>query len=153
MTTSIIERLKNKFEALGIPSSRLIFNNIPCKGSHFQAYQLADIGLDPTPFNGLTITIEAISMGLPILTLTGESMQSRGCARVNKALKLDNLIAENENEYIQRGIKLSKDIKKLDYYRKNLRNILFKSELMKDLDGFATHVENAYLKAWKEYCI
>ncbi len=152
MTPSIIERLKYKFESFGITSDRLIFNNIVCKDSHFSAYKLADIGLDPTPFNGLTITIEAISMGLPILTLIGQSMQSRGCARVNKALKLDDLIATNEDEYIKKGVKLSKDIKKLDYYRKNLRNILFNSKLMKDSDGFATRVENAYQKAWDDYC-
>lgn len=152
MTPKIIERLKNKFKNFGINSNRLIFNNIPCKETHFKAYQLADIGLDPTPFNGLTITIEAISMGLPILTLAGKSMQSRGCARVNKALELEDLIAYNEDEYIKKGVTLAKNIDKLDYYRKNLRSILFNSILTKDLDGFAAKVEEAYQRAWENYC-
>lgn len=152
MTANIIERLKNKFAALGIGIDRLIFNNIPCKDSHFKAYQLADIALDPTPFNGLTITMESIFMGIPVLTLAGDSMQSRGCARVNKALKLNDLVAETEDEYIKKGIKLANDTVKLDYYRKNLRSILENSDLVKDTGGFATHVEDAYERAWQDFC-
>lgn len=152
MTANIIERLKGKFENLGIGIDRLIFNNIPCKDSHFRAYQLADIALDPTPFNGLTITMESISMGLPVLTLAGESMQSRGCARVNKALGLDDLVAETDEEYVKKGAKLANNLERLDYYRKNLRDILANSPLTQDLEGFATHVEDAYERAWQEYC-
>lgn len=152
MTEKIIERFINKFAQNGIGTDRLIFNNIPCKGAHFSAYQLADIALDPIPFNGLTITMELISMGIPVITMAGESMQSRGCARVNNALNLKDLIAESEDEYILKAQKLSKDIKKLKHYRKNLRNILNKSPLRKDFKGFAKCVENAYIQAWKDYC-
>ena len=152
MTDKIIERFKNKFGENGIGMDRLIFNNIPCKGNHFNAYQLADIALDPIPFNGLTITMELVSMGVPVITMAGESMQSRGCARVNKALKLNDLIAENEEEYILKAKKLAKDIGKLKYYRKNLRKIWNNSPLRKDYKGFAKCVENAYIQAWKDYC-
>lgn len=152
MTPNIIERMKEKFAHQGIGIDRLIFNNIPCQGSHFYAYQLADIALDPVPFNGLTITMEAMSMGVPVLTLAGDSMQSRGCARVNKALNLNDLIAETEEQYIKKGIRIANDIGLLDSYRKNLRSILDQSMLKKDLDGFASHVEDAYMNAWQDYC-
>ena len=152
MTNNIIERIKNKFAKNGIGMDRLIFNNIPCTGSHFYAYQLADIALDPTPFNGLTITMESIAMGVPVLTLAGRSMQSRGCARVNKALGLEDFIADNEAQYIKKAQKLTKDFNKIAKYRKELRTKLAKSVLTTDKKGFAKHVEDAYLKAWQTYC-
>lgn len=152
MTEKIIKKFKKKFEENGVKENRVIYNNIPCKGNHFSAYKLADIALDTTPFNGLTITIEQISMGVPVITLAGESMQSRGCAHVNYVLKLNDLIAENESEYIIKAQKLAGNIKKLDYYRHNLRDILNKSPLRSDPKGFARCVEDAYINAWKDYC-
>lgn len=152
MTEKVIENFRKKFEKNGIGIDRLIFNNIPCKGLHFNAYSLCDIALDPTPFNGLTITTELISMGVPVISLAGEGMQSRGCARVNLALGLKDLVAENEDEYVLKAKKLAGDIKKLRHYRKNLRNILNKSFIRKDFAGFAKSVEKAYTEAWKNYC-
>ena len=152
MTEKIIQKFKKKFEENGIKENRVIYNNIPCKGNHFSAYKLADIALDTTPFNGLTITIEQISMGVPVITLAGESMQSRGCAHVNYVLKLNDLIAENESEYIIKAQKLAGNIKKLDYYRHNLRDILNKSPLRSDPQSFAKCVEEGYTQAWKDFC-
>lgn len=152
MTEKVITKFKKKFSEYGIGEHRVIYQNEACKGIHFNAYKLADIALDTTPFNGLTITIEQISMGLPVITLVGESMQSRGCAHVNHVLKLNDLIAETESEYIIKAQKLANDIKKLDYYRHNLRDILNKSPLRNDAAGFAKCVEEAYTQAWKDYC-
>lgn len=152
MTNDVIERFKGKFAKCGIGMDRLIFNNMPFTGPHFYVYQMADIALDPTPFNGLTVTLELIAMGIPVLTLAGKSMQSRGCARINKALKLDDLVAENEEQYIKKAQRLAKNIYKLEKYRNTLRDTLAKSILVTDKKGFAKHVEDAYLKAWQTYC-
>lgn len=152
MSDGIILKFKKKFSELGIPENRVIYRNEPVNGMHFNAYKLVDIALDTTPFNGLTITIEQISMGIPVITLAGESMQSRGCAHINKVLKLNDLIAEDEGEYIAKAKKLASDIKKLDYYRHNLRDILNKSPLRSDPESFVKCVEDGYTKAWKDYC-
>ena len=152
LTEDMIRRFKNKFLQNGITEDRLIFNNKPCEISHFYSYHMSDIALDPTPFNGLTITLELISMGVPVLTLAGDSMQSRGCARVNKSLGLDNLIASTEDEYIQKAKILASDIAWLDNFRKTSRENLLNSLLIQDKEGFATAVENAYERAWQEYC-
>ena len=152
MTNDVIERFKGKFAKCGIGMDRLIFNNMPFTGPHFYVYQMADIALDPTPFNGLTVTLELIAMGIPVLTLAGKSMQSRGCARINKALKLDDLVAENEEQFIKKAQRLAKNIYKLEKYRNTLRDTLAKSILVTDKKGFAKHVEDAYLKAWQTYC-
>ncbi len=152
MTDKVIQNFRNKFIELEIEEDRVIFNNSPLGAKpHFYAYQLADIALDPTPFNGLTITTELIAMGVPVLTLAGKSMQSRGCARVNKALELDELIAETEEQYIEKAYQLAQDRDMIEYYRYNLRYILSTSILTNGFNEFAQNVENAYQKAWNKY--
>ena len=44
----------------------------PDTGSHLASYGGVDIALDPWPYAGTTTTAEALLMGVPIITLTGE---------------------------------------------------------------------------------
>lgn len=151
MTPKIMEVLASKFEKNGIYKDRLIFDNKYPEENWRKAYGLCDIGLDTMPFNGLTITTDAILMGIPVLTLAGNSMQSRGCARINKALGLDELISYTKEEYVNKAKSLAGDIKKLEYYRNNLRDIISNSVILNDYKNFALEVESAYKRAWDEF--
>ena len=150
MTEDKKEQLKEKFKAHGISEDRLILSNEKQK-IHFMAYLFSDIALDPVPFGGLTITTELIHMGIPVITMPGESMQSKGTARINKMLKLEELNAKDEEDFANIAAKLANDKKRIERYRKNLCGILRKSKLRRDAEGFAKSVEEAYLKAWKDY--
>lgn len=152
MTDNIIEAFKERFKEHGIDESRLIFMNKSDKPSHFYAYHMSDIALDTIPFNGLTITLELIGMGVPVLTLIKDSMQSRGCARVNRALGYEDLIAKTEKEYIEKAKKLANDVEALDNFRKTARSNLVNSILVRDKLGFVLELEKAYLKAWDDFC-
>lgn len=147
-----INALKKEFAKNEIPVERLIFDNEPCEGLHFNSYLLADIALDPMPFNGLTITIEQAMMGVGTLTLAGENLQAKGGARVNKALGLDEFIAYTEAEYIEKAKSLVNNLERLDYYRNNLRNIVCKSELLNDYKTFVQCIEDGFESVWDKYC-
>ena len=147
-----IERFKKQFLANGIEENRLIFDNKPTEQNHFNSYLKCDIALDPMPFNGLTITIEQAIMGVPTLTLPKDTIAARGAARVNKAIGLDEFIADNENDYINKAVGLSSDIEMLKYYRKNLREIVLKSSLCNDFRNYVKEIENSYRKAWVNFC-
>ncbi|MDR1327421.1 MAG: hypothetical protein LBJ74_03345 [Heliobacteriaceae bacterium] len=144
------EQLKSKFKEHGISEDRLIFSSETQK-VHFMAYLFCDIALDPVPFSGLTITTELIHMGIPVITMPGESMQSKGTARINKMLKLDELNAKSAEDYANIAAKLAKDTRRIERYRRDLRGILNRSKLRRDAKGFAKSVEEAYLKAWEGY--
>lgn len=147
-----IERFKKQFLANGIEENRLIFDNKPTEQNHFNSYLKCDIALDPMPFSGLTITIEQAIMGVPTLTLPKDTIAARGTARVNKAIGLDEFIADNENDYINKAVGLSSDIEMLKYYRKNLREIVLKSSLCNDFRNYVKEIENSYKKAWVNFC-
>ena len=150
MTEGKKEQLKEKFKAQGISEDRLILSNENQK-IHFMAYLFCDIALDPVPFGGLTITTELIHMGIPVITMPGESMQSKGTGRINKMLKLEELNAKDEEDFVNIAAKLAKDTRRMERYRRDLRGILTRSKLRRDVEGFAKSVEEAYLKAWKDY--
>lgn len=148
-----INRLTGQFNSEGIESSRLIFDNQPTPESHFNAYLKCDIALDPLPFSGLTITIEQAYMGIPTLTLPGDTIAARGAARVNLTIGLNCLVADNESDYVEKALNLANDVNKLRFYRCNLRNIIANSPLCNDFSNWINDLEACYEKAWKEYCL
>ena len=147
-----MDRLIPLFNKYGISPYRIVYDNTLTEGSHFKCYNLCDIALDPTPFSGLTITIEQALMGVPTITLNGMTISAKGTARINNMLGQDNLIAKNEDEYIKIAQNLSKDIEKLKWYRENYRQTILASKLFTDYETYVKQIEEAYKKAWKDFC-
>ena len=112
-------------------------------------YNMIDISLDTFPFNGATTTMESLWMGVPVITLEGKRHVSRVGTSILRNLNLDNLIAKNEEEYVELSIELSKNIDLLNYYQSNLRNNLEKSNLC-DGKSFAKKIEYAYKEIFSE---
>lgn len=87
----------------GINEERLIFSaqeKLTLQWRH----QLADIWLDTFSFSAGTSAILSAWIGLPFLTLAGQTPPSlSGCAIAN-ALDMPELIAENEQAYIHKAI-------------------------------------------------
>ena len=96
---------------------------------HLNQYKKIDIALDPFPYNGVTTSFEAIWMGVPVLTMKGFNYNSRSGESINKNLNLQELIAENENDYINIAVSLEKNVKNL----KKIRNIVFDNALSSPL--------------------
>lgn len=146
-----IKRLTKQFEENGISSDRIRFETKLPK-LHVDCYSMSDIALDPVPFSGLTITIEQAYMGLPTLTLPRETISSKGTARVNLALGLNEFIANDEEDFAIKAANIANNIQRLRYYRANLRKTLKESYLYKDFRPYVEHIEQAYRRAWIEFC-
>ena len=57
-------------------------------------------------------------MGVPVLTMKGFNYNSRSGESINKNLNLQELIAENENDYINIAVSLEKNVENLKKIRK-----------------------------------
>lgn len=150
LTQSKIKFFKSKFEKLGISEDRLIFSKQPFS-PHYKAYSQADIALDPYPFSGMSIAMEAAMMGVPTITLPGEGMQSRGAGRINNVIGLTELNAENGEDYIDKAIALANDKEKLKLLRTKLREKLENSNIMKGTQTFTKELENNFKKVWMDF--
>ena len=64
----------DSFKQKGVDAERIeLLSWEPSTAVHLSAYNRIDIGLDTFPYNGTTTTCEAIRMGVPVVTLAGNS--------------------------------------------------------------------------------
>lgn len=103
------ENMANTAIAHGIEKERLIFASRVTPADYLARYQVADVFLDCTPFNGGTTANDALFMGLPILTLTGKTFASRMAGSLLHSLSLDELITYTLEDYEEKAVWLSQN--------------------------------------------
>jgi predicted O-linked N-acetylglucosamine transferase (SPINDLY family) len=91
----------------GIEKERVIFASRVTPADYLARYQVADVFLDCTPFNGGTTANDALFMGLPILTLSGKTFASRMAGSLLHSLNLDELITYNLENYEEKAVELA----------------------------------------------
>lgn len=96
---------------------------------HLNLYKKIDIALDTFPFNGITTSFEATWMNIPIITMRGFNFNSRCGESFNKNLGMHDLIANNDNQYVDITIKLAKNINYLNTLREKIFNLTDNSPL------------------------
>ena len=149
-SNEVLNNIYAIFKKNNIETSRIkLLPMIPSVHGHLAMYNLIDISLDTSPFNGATTTFESLWMGVPVVTMTGNKHLSRVGTSILKNLNLNELIAVDNKDYINKIIGLSKKIDQLKYYQKNLRNIM-KSSLLCDSNSFTKKIEEAYTKIYSE---
>ena len=141
------ELFKNK----GIDKDRIqLYEHLPSTSDHLELYNSVDIGLDPFPYNGATTTCEALWMGVPVITLLGDSHAGRVGASILTNVGLKDFIARDIDSYINLAVKMSANTKKLKEIRMTLRRQMQES-LLCDARSFAGNVEASYKDMWHNY--
>ena len=103
---------------------------------------------NPLPYNGTTTTVEALWMGVPVLTLAGATMVERMGASLLTAAGLAEWIAGSPEEYVAKAATFAADRPALAARRAGQRAHLRNSQLC-DIDGLATALEQAFRFMWR----
>ncbi len=114
------ENLKREAAARGIDPARLIFSARVTPEDYLARIPLADLFLDNHPYNAGSTANDVLWMGLPMLTLAGESFVSRMAGSLIHSAGCDELIVDNHDDYVQRAIALSGDQVSLSRIREKL---------------------------------
>lgn len=131
----------------GVRSDRVDFVDRMPRYRYLASYHRIDIGLDTIPYNGHTTTLDALWMGVPVVTLIGNTPVSRaGWSQLNN-LGMQSLATSSPEEFVQAVASLCADLERLRKLRASLRNQLASSPLM-DGKRFARNVEAAYRAMW-----
>jgi predicted O-linked N-acetylglucosamine transferase (SPINDLY family) len=136
------------FAAEGVSEERLIFVDI--RGAHMPHYNEMDIALDTFPQTGGTTTCETLWMGVPVVTLTGETMFERLSYSILTNTGLSDLCARTREEYVEIALKLAADPARRAALRTNLRGMLKASPLGQTKQfaaDFYDMIESAVLRA------
>ena len=120
--------LKKEFEKYGVIDSIKFLEKRKLE-SHYNLYKNIDIALDTFPYNGVTTTFEALAMGVPVITMKGYNFNSRCGESIIKNLGVEELIANNEDDYILKAQKIANDKDKLLELRKNIFKISHETPL------------------------
>jgi len=127
------DRLRAEFAAYSVHTDQLTLMAPTDHGTHLKAYSEIDVSLDPFPWNGCVTTCESLWMGVPVLTLPGEAFCHRHSASFLTSAGLEDWIATDRDDYVERAHLAAKDLSKLSALRKGLRPHLAESPLCDSL--------------------
>jgi predicted O-linked N-acetylglucosamine transferase (SPINDLY family) len=118
--------------------------------SYLKLHQAIDIALDPFPYSGGTTSCDALWMGVPVVTLAGNSAASRGTATLLHTLGLDQMVADSPDAYVRIATELASDLDRLQSLRLGLRPRIAASPLA-DAPRFAGEMEALYRAIWTAF--
>jgi protein O-GlcNAc transferase len=138
-------------DAMGISPDRVEFVGYQSRRDYLATYLRIDLGLDTFPYNGHTSSLDSLWMGVPVITLAGETAVSRAGLSQTSNLGLADLVAFAPAEFVKLAAKWAGDLPKLAALRAGLRERMRISPLM-DAKRFAGNMENAYRELWRRWC-
>ena len=136
--------LKKETTVRGVDPNRIIFASYLPNDEHLKRISLADLFLDTFPYNAHVTASDAIRMGIPVVTLTGNSFASRVGASILSYVGIKELIARSTKEYQELGIELAIKPNKLAMLKNRIKASASKSNLF-DSYSFTKKLENIYL--------
>jgi len=149
---SMNARWTSRFKKNGISEDRLIFRfNSDSRQTHLALYEQIDISLDPFPFNGATTTFEALSMGVPVVSLLGKHFVDRVAASIVTHAGYPEFVAKTKEDYVELAKNLASDIDGLNKLRLSIRDNLHKSKIC-DGEPYCRNIETAFRDMWTTWC-
>lgn len=148
---STADRIRALFAAQGIAPERLVMGGGADHERFLPFYNQADIALDPFPYSGGLTTLEALWMGVPVVTRPGENFAGRHSLSHLSNLGLGELVARDADDYVRIASDLARDRERLAALRPALRPRMAQSPLC-DAVGYTQALEAAYRDVWRKWC-
>ncbi len=143
--------LRAQFRDEGIALDRVAFAPEVPHLAYLERLAALDLALDPFPYNGHTSTLDALWMGVPVITLAGRTAVGRGGVSILSNVGLPELIAETPEQYVDLAVQWATDWPRLSRLRATLRRTMLASPLT-DRPRFAADVESALRRMWQAWC-
>jgi len=137
------DNLITKFSEQGIDVNRIFFLPILSYEDHLDRFKFCDLFLDTFPCGAHATANDALSMGLPLLSISGDSFQSRISSSLLKNLNMSELITENIKDYENLAIHLANNPEKLKEIKEKLISSSKKSNTF-NAKIYTKNLEKAY---------
>lgn len=149
---SLQARLTDEFEKRGVVNERLIFQPRLRMDEYLKLHHEVDLILDTSPYAGGTTSVFALLMGVPVLTLAGETLVSRvgvtilSCADIEK-----NFVAYSKAQFIELAKNWLAQPQKLQQLRLQLREKLTQATKCHP-QTVAREIEKLLTQLWQQFC-
>ena len=144
------DRLRSEVEHRGVDPARLIFaTRVESRRDHLSRLQLADLALDPFPYNSHSTGTDVLWGGVPMVALLGDTFPGRVGASLLRAAGLPELVASSPDEYCEIARALASDPQRLLQLRNRLAADRRHCPLF-DMPGFVRALEDVYRRMWDD---
>lgn len=144
-STALERNLRASAESQGVSGERLVFaGRLPSKQQHLGRHRQADLFLDTFSHTASTTALDALWMGLPIITLKGDRFSSRICSDFLTNLGIPELICISQSDYIQRAVTFAQDSNACSSLKRRVATAVQVSELFNP-EQFVRKLEAAFL--------
>jgi predicted O-linked N-acetylglucosamine transferase (SPINDLY family) len=144
--------LLDAFTGNGIAPDRVTLESRRPRPDYFRLYHRVDLAVDSFPFAGCNTTCDALWMGVPVVTLAGQTCMARQGASPLAHLGLHELITDTAEDYVDTAVRLAGDLPRLTALRATLRERMSRSTLMNP-QRFTRQLEEAYRWMWRQWCL
>jgi predicted O-linked N-acetylglucosamine transferase (SPINDLY family) len=140
----------NRFLAHGVQPDRLLLSaQLGSRPKHLEEYRKVDIALDTFPYPGVTTSAEALWMGVPVLSMKGNSFLSSTATSIAVNAGLIEWVAKDVDEYVAKAVAFASDSSGLSAVCDKLRATIDQSVLF-DSPLFAERFGNALMSMWNQ---
>lgn len=143
----VVARYRAMFADHGIDGHLLEFRGPVGLDDMMAEYADIDIALDPVPYNGGTTTLQAMWMGVPVVTLEGGHFVSRMGASFMRAAGLDEWVASDAAGYVEVASRMGGDRAALAALKAGLRERL-SSRPGWNIATYVQDFERALFRMW-----
>ena len=116
---------------------------------YLKLYHEIDIGLDTFPYNGHTTSLDSFWMGVPVVTLAGQTVVGRAGLCQLKNLNLPELIAETPDDFVRVAVGLARDLPRSGQLAGEACAKRMQASPLMDARRFARNIEAAYRTMWQ----
>jgi len=149
-TAGVRTRVLEMFERAGIAADRVSLQARMSLTDYLALHNEIDLALDSFPYAGGTTTCHSLWMGVPVITLAGQTSPSRQGAAILAAAGLTELVANTEEDYVNLAVALGKDLPRLNELRQSMRERM--AGLASNAGQITVELEAAYRKLWTQWC-
>ncbi len=149
VATATSERLRSLAQEHNVDPERLFFAPKRPNPEHLARYSLADLFLDTAPYGAHTTASDALWMGVPVLTLSGQSFASRVCGSLVRAAGLPELVCTTPESYVERAVALGRDRQELARLKERLR-LQRDTCILFDMNRHVRELEALYRRMWDD---
>jgi predicted O-linked N-acetylglucosamine transferase (SPINDLY family) len=121
LTERFRTRIERAFVALGVdPARHLRFLPVQTHADFLAGIARAPLVLDPPSFSGGATSLDAFSVGTPVLTRDGPMARGRQSAAMLRMMGIDDLIADSEEHYVTTAVAFVRDDARRELMRQRI---------------------------------
>ena len=144
-------RLYKMFMDNGIGTDRILIGTGGEHKDFLDQYRSVDVILDTWPYSGGLTTCEALVMGVPVVTLSGDRFCGRHATAHLTTAGFPEWVASDETEFVDIAKRLTADVEALTPLRRQVRETTLASPLC-DITAFSNAFYGLLKEEWQKVC-